>query len=280
MISIITASYNYANYIKECIDSVLSQDFTDWELIIVDDGSVDNSVEIIKSYTDSRIRLIRNEKNSGLKQTLLRGIQEAGGEYIAFLESDDIWRTDYLSKKNDIIQKYPDAALIFNDVELFGDADKIFRVKKIFEKNNDFLSKFTYPKNLFKYLNVQNRILTFSAVMIKKSVLTEEVFNTPVDKLLDWWLYIHLAKENYFYYIPEKLTKWRIHQKSYISAKKRRPCLINIAAYLDIYNKNKKDTALLIFIIKTLVLSGIYFIQKQFRKVQFGLKKISQRRVE
>ena len=99
MISIITASYNYANYIKECIDSVLSQDFTDWELIIVDDGSVDNSVEIIKSYTDSRIRLIRNEKNSGLKQTLLRGIQEAGGEYIAFLESDDIWRTDYLSKK-------------------------------------------------------------------------------------------------------------------------------------------------------------------------------------
>ena len=99
MISIITASYNYANYIKECIDSVLSQDFTDWELIIVDDCSVDNSVEIIKSYTDSRIRLIRNEKNSGLKRTLLRGIQEAGGEYIAFLESDDIWRTDYLSKK-------------------------------------------------------------------------------------------------------------------------------------------------------------------------------------
>ena len=267
MISIITASYNYEEYIKPAIESVLAQDYSDWELIIVDDCSTDNSIKVIESFQDSRIKLIKNEKNLGLKQTLLKGIENASGEYIAFLESDDIWRLDYLSKKKAVAEKFPDAALIFNDVELFGDDRKVSRVQKIFWQNNEFLSRFTYPKNLFKYLNVQNRILTFSAVMIKKSMLNPEYFNTPADKLLDWWLYIHLAENNDFYYIPEKLTGWRLHPKSYITAKKSRPCLINIEAYFDIYKTQKKNLGLLLFIGFTIILSGLYFIRKQIRKV-------------
>lgn len=93
LISIITASYNYENYIKETIESVLNQTYTNWELIIVDDGSKDNSVEVIKSYCekDSRIKLFQHEGgvNKGLAETIKLGISKAQGEWIAFLESDD-----------------------------------------------------------------------------------------------------------------------------------------------------------------------------------------------
>lgn len=269
MISIITASYNYEKYINETIESILNQTYTDWELIIIDDCSTDNSCNIIASYKDPRIKLLKNEKNLGLKQTLLKGINEAKGDYVAFLESDDLWNKNYLSEKINVIKNNPETALIFNDVELFGDEIKIKRVRKVFENNNKFLSNFTYPKNLFKYINVQNRLLTFSCVMIKKTALKEEFFNTPCDKLLDWWLYIHLAFENDFYYIPLPLTKWRIHSNSYISGKKSRPYLINLEAYLDIYKTRKSDMKLLVFIIKTFILSGFYFITKQFRKLKY-----------
>lgn len=70
MISIVTASYNYEQYIVETIQSVINQTYTDWELIVVDDCSTDNSVEVIKSFNDERIKLFVNEKNLGLKGTI------------------------------------------------------------------------------------------------------------------------------------------------------------------------------------------------------------------
>ena len=89
-ISVVTASYNYQDYIKEAVQSVLDQTYKDWELIIVDDCSTDNSVEVIKSFKDERIKLFINEKNLGLKETVKRGIENATGEWVVFLESDDI----------------------------------------------------------------------------------------------------------------------------------------------------------------------------------------------
>ena len=105
-ISVVTASYNYQDYIKEAIQSVLNQTYHDWELIIVDDCSTDNSVEVIKSYKDDRIKLFVNEKNLGLKETVKRGIEKASGEWIVFLESDDILTSDNIEKKLEIVKKY------------------------------------------------------------------------------------------------------------------------------------------------------------------------------
>ena len=100
VISVITASYNYENYISDTIKSVLAQTFSDWELIIVDDASSDNSVNIIKSFLDDkRIKLICHDKNKGLSETLKTGLKYAQGEWIAFLESDDILTPDCLKKR-------------------------------------------------------------------------------------------------------------------------------------------------------------------------------------
>ena len=105
MISIITASYNYENYIKETIESILAQTYSDWEMIIVDDGSKDNSINVIKSYCDrdSRIKLFTHDenKNKGLAATLQLGLKEAKGDWIIFLESDDYIAPNYIAKKID-----------------------------------------------------------------------------------------------------------------------------------------------------------------------------------
>ena len=220
-VSIITASYNYEEYIKETIESVLAQTYKDWELIIVDDGSSDNSVNIIKEYCakDSRIKLFQHENaaNKGLKETILLGIENAQNDWIAFLESDDIFTPDYLEKKIELIKQYPDIKFIFNDVNLFGDKDRIKEYDRYYDSVYKVLRSKTYPCNIFYEFDQCNMVSTFSAVMLKKDVLKNINFDTPVKRTLDYWLWIQVAKNNDFYYLDEKLTNWRLHKNSYIS---------------------------------------------------------------
>jgi len=89
-ISVIMSVYNGEKYLGEAIDSVLGQTFTDFDFIIVNDGSTDGSPGIIQSYRDERIRVINNEKNIGLTKSLNKAIKESGGEYIARQDADDI----------------------------------------------------------------------------------------------------------------------------------------------------------------------------------------------
>ncbi len=99
-VSIIMPSYNTAEYIAESIRSVIAQTYTDWELIIVDDCSTDNTDEVISEFlSDERIRYIKNEKNSGAAISRNRALAEARGKYIAFLDSDDLWMPEKLEKQ-------------------------------------------------------------------------------------------------------------------------------------------------------------------------------------
>ncbi len=100
LVSIIMPSYNTASFIDESIQSVLSQSYTDWELIVVDDCSTDNTDDVIKPYlTDERIKYIKNDKNSGAAVSRNRALREARGKWIAFLDSDDLWMPDKLEKQ-------------------------------------------------------------------------------------------------------------------------------------------------------------------------------------
>lgn len=224
-ISVITASYNYADFIKETIESVMAQSYLNWELIVVDDGSADNSVDVIKNYCqkDSRIKLFQHDNgaNKGLKETVKLGIEKSSGQYVAFLESDDIWREDYLQEKVEIVKKYPSAKVIFNDVELFGDADVIADYDDYFAKNRKILGKKKYPTNLFGGFSFQNLIPTFSCVMVESDTIKKADFETTVQAFLDHWMWAHLAYDNYFYYIDKPLTKWRMHKRSYVEQKQQ-----------------------------------------------------------
>lgn len=100
LVSIIMPSYNTGKFIKETIESVLSQTYSNWELIIVDDCSTDNTDEMVEIYlSDERIRYIKNDTNSGAAVSRNKALREAKGRWIAFLDSDDLWEKDKLDKQ-------------------------------------------------------------------------------------------------------------------------------------------------------------------------------------
>lgn len=106
LVSIIMPSYNTGRFIAETINSVLAQTYENWEIIIVDDCSTDNTDEIVAEYLrDERIRYFKNEKNSGAAVSRNRALREARGEWIAFLDSDDLWSPDKLEKQVGFMEK-------------------------------------------------------------------------------------------------------------------------------------------------------------------------------
>lgn len=224
-ISFITASYNYAKYIPETIESVINQTYENWELIIVDDGSKDNSIEVINSYVKKypeKIRLLThpNNENRGLKETVKLGVQNATGDFIAFVESDDYIRKDYLEKKLEILKKFPNLKFIYNDVEMVGNVssddvkiDTLDITRRIFENQNR-------PISLHRFMPITNLVPTFSCVMVKRDALLACNFDTPQNAWLDWWLWGQIAVNNKFYFISEKLSYWRLHDSSYINISK------------------------------------------------------------
>lgn len=99
LVSIIMPSYNTSDFIGESIDSVMKQTYKNWELIIVDDCSTDNTDEVVARYSDSRIKYLKNDKNSGAAVSRNKALKVAKGEWVAFLDSDDLWEPTKLEKQ-------------------------------------------------------------------------------------------------------------------------------------------------------------------------------------
>lgn len=112
-VSVITPAWNAGEFIRETIESVRAQTFTDWELVIVDDGSTDDTVAIVESYRalDPRVRLVR-QPNSGPSTARNHGMRVAAGDFFAFLDSDDTWHPTFLAAQLAVFARYPDTALV------------------------------------------------------------------------------------------------------------------------------------------------------------------------
>lgn len=262
-ISVIVTSYNYANFIERTITSILAQTYTDFELIIVDDCSSDNSVEIIKNFKDDRIKFIQNEQNLGLAISVAKALKIATGEWIAFCESDDFWEKDCLEKRIQIAEKYPNLGIIFNDVEPFSTTNKI---PETIQQNSENLKKINFPTNVFGKIAFYNIVQTFSAVMISRAEIAKLNLTPPDDRFLDWWLFIQLASDTDFYYMSEKLTHWRLHENSYITKKKRKFTISANIQTLFYLLKTKKKPIFAIFLVFTTFL----FILKNLKKFLFS----------
>ena len=223
-ISFITASYNYEEYIGETIKSVLAQTISDWEMIVVDDGSKDKSVNLIKKFCkkDSRVRLFRHQggKNCGLAKTLQLGLEKSSGDWIVFLESDDTIEPNYLEEKIKIINNYPTVKFIFNDVNPVGNQKGFDALNKnaacnYFKKMHERVNRMTFPQRPFKEFKDFNFIPTFSCVMLKKEILDDVSFVSPIPQWLDTYLWSQLVGKYEFFYVDKKLTNWRLHDNSY-----------------------------------------------------------------
>ena len=110
--------YNAAAYVEASILSVLAQTYTHWQLLIVDDASTDHGVALVEKFSDdARIKLLKNNVNSGAVLSRNKAIEAATGDIIAFLDSDDVWYTDKLAKQINEYQRYPQTAMVFCNYE-------------------------------------------------------------------------------------------------------------------------------------------------------------------
>ena len=203
LISIIMPAYNCEKYIGEAIDSVLAQSCRNWELIIIDDGSADNTSSIITEYLqkDSRISLLSNEKNIGVSATRNRGIEFAKGNWIAFLDSDDIWTPYKLEKQIETAQE-KNGEFIFTGSAYINEEGKPY--KGIFE---------VPEKVSYKELRKQN-VISCSSVLIKKKFFTNIKMEGD-DMHEDYAVWLRILKTGITAYgVNEPLLIYRIHRNS------------------------------------------------------------------
>ena len=223
LVSVIVTSYNYGRYLGMALDSLLNQSYRNFEILVVDDGSTDNSSEIVSEYAKkySCIKLYThpNGVNMGIIASIRLGISKAKGDYVAFCESDDYWAADHLGKVVEVIQNNNNVIIVANGVKLIGDEECIHSREWYIELIKAKLKKGKNRINLHKHQE-RNYIPTFSAVTIKKDVLTSLDYETPIPAWIDFWLYRQILIEHPLYYVNEDLTFWRQQPKSYNGASK------------------------------------------------------------
>lgn len=186
MISVVIPLYNKEQSIVTTLHTVLNQTYQDFEIIIVDDGSTDHSVEEVAKITDPRIHLI-HQNNAGVSAARNRGIEEAKGEYIAFLDADDEWKSDYLRTQYELTQKYPECNVFACNYEFKDTQGKVIPtiIRKLpFNGEDGILS------NYFEVVSCSNPPLWTSAVMANKKAL-EVIGGFPIgvtlgEDLITW----------------------------------------------------------------------------------------------
>ena len=127
LVSVIMPSWNTSNFIAESIQSVINQTYENWELIIVDDCSTDNTDDVVAKFTDKRIRYFKNEKNSGAALSRNRALREARGEWIAFLDSDDLWNPDKLEHQINFMNEHG-YTLSYTEYEKIDEGSKTLQI--------------------------------------------------------------------------------------------------------------------------------------------------------
>lgn len=206
LVSIITPSYNSEKYISETINSVINQTYQNWEMIIIDDSSIDNSLNIIEifSKTNLKIKLLYNLERQGVAQSRNKGIEAANGEYIAFLDSDDIWLSEKLEKQVQLMQS-KNILMSYCGYKIMDDAGNDvgnFQIK----------DKLTY-KDMLKTSSMGTLTTIYNAQILGKFHFMDIGHEDYVFKLQI------LKKISFAEGINEPLAKYRISDKSLSSNK-------------------------------------------------------------
>lgn len=223
--------------LRRAIDSVLNQDYKDIELFIVDDSPNDYAfrddvMRLCKTFEGDNVKYIRNEKQMGACSTRNRGALAGTGEYIAFLDDDDFWCNNKISKQVSVLEEHPEYGMVYSDFLLINEKSG----KTI--KNSD--NSEPHSGEVFDALMASNFIGSTSIPLMRRGVFEEAGrFDPNQPAMQDWDLWIRIAQKYNIGYIPECLAKYYIHSGEHItkSPKKRRVGLERInekySTYLD-----------------------------------------------
>lgn len=202
-VSVIITCYNYGKYLAGCIDSILCQTYQDFEIIIIDDGSTDNSSEIVQKYlTNPQIQYIRQE-NAGQANAKNAGILAATGEFIAFLDADDLWECTKLEKQMPLFAD-PTVGVVYSRARYIDEDGKSLNLK--------LEGKYLKPRSgrVTDFLFFDNFVPFSSAVLRRECIEKKGPFDETFRMGIDWDLWLRISTQYLFVQIDEPLLIYRV----------------------------------------------------------------------
>lgn len=198
IITVLMPVYNCELYIREAVDSILNQTFTDFEFLIIDDASTDETVAIIKTYNDSRIQLIQKPANSGYTNSLNHGLKIAKGKYIARMDGDDISLPERFVKQVDFLEANQDVVLCGTNFSIIG-TDKVINLP---QKNKEI-----------KLALLKGNCIAHPSVMIRNQTLQQFsiLYDSNTEPAEDYDLWVRLLETGKLFNLQEELLNYRVH---------------------------------------------------------------------
>ena len=203
IISIIMNCYNGEAFLNEAINSITKQTFENWELIFFDNNSIDKSEKIAKSFKDSRIKYFKSDRLLNLYDARNLAVKKTNGDYISFLDTDDMWTKDKLEKQINFIKKNSNYKILYSNYYVLNNNEK-----KIMYKN-ELPSGFITQKLLDFYG------IGINTAFIDKSIFEQYNFKEDLNIIGDFDFFIQTSKKFQIGYISDPLTFYRIHENSF-----------------------------------------------------------------
>jgi len=228
-VSVIMNCYNSSTYLREAIESVYAQTYRDWEIIFWDNASTDNSAVIAKSF-DEKLRYFHAEKTVPLGHARNLAIEKVRGEYIAFLDCDDLWLPEKLEKQIGFLESHIDVMMVYSDILSIDGNGKLIE--------NYLEDKEFYRGYIFEELFLYNFICLVTVVLRKDILNKVGLFNTNYIIVEDYDLFLKIAESHKIDYLDESLAKYRIHGTNLC-----KNTGLFVKEYLDMINfwMNKRD---------------------------------------
>ena len=210
LISVLMPVYNCDTYVKEAVESILNQTYTHFELIIIDDASTDNTVAVINSIKDDRIKLFVKPENSGLTNSLNYGLTLAKGKYIARMDGDDISVPYRFEKQIEFLEKNLDVGLCAGFYQVIGE-DKV--------RTHSFINHDEIKVGMLRGNNIAHPTVMIRSEVLKKHRLNYDPENEPAEDFDLWSRMVFITK---LANLPEVLLQYRIHAEQTSSVRRQR----------------------------------------------------------
>jgi glycosyltransferase involved in cell wall biosynthesis len=208
LVSIIMPTYNCGPYISAAIDSVLAQEYQNYELIIIDDGSTDDTEKVLKQYKGNFNYIKQN--NAGPSAARNRGIKESRGEILAFLDSDDIWYPDRLEKSVGFLLEHPDVKMVSSDVDFFDETGIVINGQISLEKT-------VHEGSIYDKLFLQNFISTITVTFWKECLDKAGIFDLRFRHGEEYDLWLRISHFYKYGFIRKSLSGYRLRAGSLVS---------------------------------------------------------------
>ena len=207
LVSVIIPLYNGARYISETLQSVLNQSHGNFEIVVVDDGSKDDSAEIVKAISDPRIKYTSQE-NKGIAGARNTGIKLSRGEYITFLDQDDLFHREKLEREVDAFKQHPGVGVVYSEVPAINEhRSRLNSGRAMFHKRPS--------GNVLEQSLAHNIIPGTAGIMVLRSCFDEAgLFDEQLSGVDDWHMWVRLAAVTRFKYLPEEHAFVRLHSSN------------------------------------------------------------------